>query len=753
MKKALFSNIFFFLCLPASIFCLPVTDHPAFFHESSCLAFSVSNDHSPFSEITNRGRVALDSSTPLVILPTEPRFCGLDTNLVHFWNADYWSDPRLNSQDLMEAACDLSITVEEACSSGPLAIQYQLLLDLDGSDTLETILESGALPGINQLFYNNLNTPSYAGGEAREFDFRPVAEDQKWGFGIQVLSSVPGQWTARVRWLNQLGEDTIPQLPYGKHLIRWRLQSACGLETTYEQAFEVVDCSAPQVLCKQNGSFNIISHSFQAARVLTTDLLALAYDNYSPTSELEFSMRIANTGTDFPLNPDGSPVEYIDFGCLEYGYQYVDLWAKDPTGNPNFCRSKIIVEDTNQICCLIEHSFVSGEILNGLGQAVQDVTVGMNTTVSSLPIGLESVTNAWGKYFFGYVVPFYSELTIAPSSDLDPLNGVNTWDLYLISRHILGLIPLNDPFKLIAADANKSGTITTLDIAELRKLILGTLTELPHQQSWRFLPATHVFTNPTNPFLDALPEVIRDTTLAQTSPKINFTGIKIGDVDYSAVSNCLLGSEERTEGTFFVEVEDRQVSVGEEFTVSFESLEQVNAFQFTLQFEALELLEVLPGPQLSLEQFGIFEQALTMAVEGAAVQFKLRFRATNAGSLSQLLRISSKITPAVAFDKGQKSKIALRFHAFETDRPFELFQNVPNPWGQQTRIGFYLPEDGEARLSIFDALGRLLFSEKKQFQKGENQFVVELQSTPTFGKLLYQVETEINRAVRVMVKK
>lgn len=144
MKKALFSNIFFFLCLPASIFCLPVTDHPAFFHESSCLAFSVSNDHSPFSEITNRGRVALDSSTPLVILPTEPRFCGLDTNLVHFWNADYWSDPRLNSQDLMEAACDLSITVEEACSSGPLAIQYQLLLDLDGSDTLETILESGA---------------------------------------------------------------------------------------------------------------------------------------------------------------------------------------------------------------------------------------------------------------------------------------------------------------------------------------------------------------------------------------------------------------------------------------------------------------------------------------------------------------------------------------------------------------------------------------------------------------------------------
>ena len=752
MKKSLFSNIFFFIGLPVSIFCLPVSDHPALFHESRCPAFSINNEHSPLSKISNRGRVAVDSTTPLVILPTEPRFCGLDTNLVHFWNADYWLDARLNSQDLTEAACDLSITVEDACSSGPLAIQYQLLLDLDGNDTLETILESGALPGINQLFYNNLNTPSYAGGEAREFDFRPVAEDQKWGFGIQVLSSVPGQWTARVRWLNQLGEDTTPQLPYGKHLIRWSLVSACGLETTYEQAFEVVDCSAPQVLCKQNGYFNIISHSFQAARVLTTDLLAVAYDNYSPTSDLVFSLRIANSGSSFPLNPDGTPVEYIDFGCLEYGYQYVDLWAIDPAGNTNFCRSKLIVEDSNQICCLFEHSFVSGEILNGLGQAVQDVTVELNTTVSSLPIGLESVTNAWGKYFINYLVPFHTELTIVPSMEGDPLNGVNTWDLYLISRHILGLIPLNDPFKLIAADANKSGTITTLDIAELRKLILGTLNELPHQQSWRFLPVTHVFTDPTNPFLDALPEVIRDTTLAQSSPKINFTGIKIGDVDYSAVSNCLLGSEERTEGTFFVEVEDRQVSVGEEFTVSFEPVEQVDAFQFTLLLEELELLEVLPGPNQSLEQFGVFEKAVTTAVEGASEPFSLRFRARQAGRLSQLIRLSSQITPAVAFNKGQKSKIALRFHAFETDRPFELFQNVPNPWGQQTRIGFYLPEDGEARLSIFDALGRLLFSEKKQFQKGENQFVVELQLTPTFGKLLYQVETETNRAVRVMVK-
>jgi hypothetical protein len=39
-------------------------------------------------------------------------------------------------------------------------------------------------------------------------------------------------------------------------------------------------------------------------------------------------------------------------------------------------------------------------------------------------------------------------------------------DLVLISKHILGLEPLNSPYKMIAADANKSNSITTFDIVE-----------------------------------------------------------------------------------------------------------------------------------------------------------------------------------------------------------------------------------------------------------------------------------------------
>jgi hypothetical protein len=93
-------------------------------------------------------------------------------------------------------------------------------------------------------------------------------------------------------------------------------------------------------------------------------------------------------------------------------------------------------------------------------------------------------------------LPFGSDYTVTPTMELDPLNGVNTYDLILISRHILGLEPLNTAYKLIAADANKSGTVTTFDVVELRKLILGTYTELPNNSSWRFVDKTQVFVSP-----------------------------------------------------------------------------------------------------------------------------------------------------------------------------------------------------------------------------------------------------------------
>jgi hypothetical protein len=94
---------------------------------------------------------------------------------------------------------------------------------------------------------------------------------------------------------------------------------------------------------------------------------------------------------------------------------------------------------------------------------------------------------------------------VTPTKDDNPLNGVSTYDLVLISKHILGLEPLGTPYKMIAADANKSGSITTFDIVELRKLILGIYTDLPNNTSWRFIDRGLPVPEREQPIPDDLP--------------------------------------------------------------------------------------------------------------------------------------------------------------------------------------------------------------------------------------------------------
>ncbi|MEZ4931408.1 MAG: hypothetical protein R2788_04655 [Saprospiraceae bacterium] len=58
---------------------------------------------------------------------------------------------------------------------------------------------------------------------------------------------------------------------------------------------------------------------------------------------------------------------------------------------------------------------------------------------------------------------------------------------------------LDSPYKMIAADANKSNSITTFDLVQIRKLILFINTDLPNNTSWRFVDKAYAFSNPAEP--------------------------------------------------------------------------------------------------------------------------------------------------------------------------------------------------------------------------------------------------------------
>lgn len=172
---------------------------------------------------------------------------------------------------------------------------------------------------------------------------------------------------------------------------------------------------------------------------------------------------------------------------------------------------------------------VSGNVQTHWGQPMPNVkmtiTGGASATV---------YTDASGNYEFTNI-PLGGNYTIFATRDTNDINGVSTFDLVLTSKHILGLEPLDSPWKMIAADANRSNSVTTFDIVETRKLILGIYTAYPGNTSWRFFPASATFPNPANPFSGNLPpENISIQNLQADYTGGNFKGVKIGDTNNTA---------------------------------------------------------------------------------------------------------------------------------------------------------------------------------------------------------------------------
>ncbi len=140
-------------------------------------------------------------------------------------------------------------------------------------------------------------------------------------------------------------------------------------------------------------------------------------------------------------------------------------------------------------------------------------------------------TGANGQYAFTGLQPGEYRLYLKKSGS--PLEYISTFDAVLVARHVLGVAQFSSPVSYLGADVNHSGTITTYDIALMRRMILGIDTNFPDGDaigSWRFIPQGWIPQNPNNP----LPELSGNYFPVQLNAganTFNWTGIKIGNVN------------------------------------------------------------------------------------------------------------------------------------------------------------------------------------------------------------------------------
>ncbi len=158
---------------------------------------------------------------------------------------------------------------------------------------------------------------------------------------------------------------------------------------------------------------------------------------------------------------------------------------------------------------------INGIITDSKGQPLKNVEIEVTGSVHEF-----LSTDDEGKFLLS-AVSRNGVFTIKPSKNTVPVNGVTVLDLVAIQKHLLLRDTFDFNWQLIAADATNNQSVNVGDIVLLLKLLLNKITYLSTSPSWRFDP----------------PQMTINSFPPGENLDIEFTGIKIGDVNGSADPN------------------------------------------------------------------------------------------------------------------------------------------------------------------------------------------------------------------------
>lgn len=547
---------------------------------------------------------------------------------------------------------------------------------------------------------------------------------------------------------NGLFTVELKDVAVGQYDLRVTVRDDCGNVTVSRLDVDVEDNKAPAPVCVQNLTATLMPDGVGGCMVVVkaTDVFQDINRDWN-TEECSPSVvasivkgAVANTGA-----------ATLTLTSADKGGVTARVYLKDAAGNEDFCTVTINVED-NFCGNGTASAAVAGAIQTESKATVEGVQVNLSgQTQKSFATGVN------GLFVFNNLAAG-ADYTVTPSLNKGFLNGVSTFDLVLISKHILGVQPLNTPYKLIAADVNNSKSVTTLDLIQLRKLILNIDATFANNSSWRFVDATYTFPNASNPWAASFPEVKNVNDLVG-SLSANFVAVKVGDVNGNAIANSTQGSVRNLTSNLGINVADMNMVAGNEYKVDFTAadLNGIEGFQFTLNLDkkGLELVDLVPGIAAE-ENFGIFaeEGVVTASWNGEAkggVLFSLVVRAKSNTTLSEVLNLNSRYTAAEAYKGGEVVNVGLNFNASKASANYELYQNTPNPFAGESIIGFNLPAAGAATLTIQDVTGRTLKVINGQYAKGYNQVSLKSTELSATGVLTYTLKAADFTATRKMI--
>lgn len=558
------------------------------------------------------------------------------------------------------------------------------------------------------------------------------------------------------------GNTFMHVIPIGIHHVRFVVTDGCANSSEVEFDFTVKDCKKPTPICINGISAPLMPTCM--VQLWAKDFEAgSSSDNCTQYSNLKFCVaKLKDFAGNLPLPEPNLAFckSNVTFDSTELGKQGVALYVQDEAGNWDYCLTFVDIQGGQCKVDTAVMSYVMGNLTNDKNEGVSDAVIDLTGS------GMTPVKTDNSGFYKFKVMGKGGSYTIQPEKKTNPLNGVNTYDLVLIQKHLLNITKLNSPYKLIAADVTNDKKISVSDIVELRKLILKAIPDFVKNTSWKFLEKNYVFTDPTNPWLKPLPEFCPVQNLSGTV-KADFIGVKIGDIDGTALANKFIQSEDRSaNATIFFETDDQFFTAGERVKIQLHLpvYEKIEGMQGTLQFDpsTLEFIQLTGDQKWKEEQFGIggieegliaFSHEQSLTESGNII---LEFIAKKSGRLSQVLSINSEWIAAEAYVKGEPVQIAGVGVNFRQDgKPDEqesyLLQNVPNPFSTQTRISFHLSKDAHASVTLYDVTGRVIKAIAGDYTAGTHHITVTAEELGVKGVLYYALQTDDYSSTKQML--
>ncbi|MEP7320564.1 MAG: hypothetical protein ABI761_01550 [Saprospiraceae bacterium] len=496
-----------------------------------------------------------------------------------------------------------------------------------------------------------------------------------------------------------------PGLAIGKHLLKILVTDICGNKDSVTSIITVGDQGAPKANC-MSGTNTLIIPFTGLLDVMAADFDAGSLSGCGGQSILHFS---------FSKDKNDS---IKHFSCDSLGNKIYTIWVSNNSNQQSTCTISLQISPAFNACVAAQDFKVEGLIQTNVKAGIPGVVIKTNLLITS------SSTNTSGFYSLKDLARG-TNISIRPQKNEDPVNGLSTIDLLLIEKHIKGQTIITDPYLLIAADVNRSNTVTVADLVELRKLILGTISSFTNAKSWVFVPKSFVFADPANPWI--FPEIIEYNPLNSTITDADFVGIKMGDINNSAILS-------------FQHPESRSVSKSPFYFKYSSSDNRLSLFSYNdlESIEGLQLgINLIPGFHLKSATDDQLHLDNTMFNEQTSGLVKLCWTASSGKYLNKnnpLISFTSRgLAPGIpAYNSyGFQSFIIHQGGVLENLAglvPLEVINlNLvvyPNPSKDQVTISFYVdnPQDFKSCLTYPD--GKILNLNIPNLKQGQNRILL-----------------------------